>query len=113
MSWRAGRWDTDPRHAYVANIGDDAAYEVSVMASNRVIGTAQRVPPYSADRLSSSSAPPCYVNFCIHELLRSRVSFTARSVQEKDGAPDQFEVVVQVRWRSEDGEWFTQSARTD
>ena len=21
--WQAGRWDTDPGHAYVANIGDD------------------------------------------------------------------------------------------
>jgi hypothetical protein len=36
VCWLAGRWDTDPAHAYVANIGDDTAYEVSVMACDQV-----------------------------------------------------------------------------
>jgi hypothetical protein len=53
------------RHAYVANVGDDTAYEVSVTACDRVIGRASSVPPYRADRLSSSSELPCYVNFCV------------------------------------------------
>jgi hypothetical protein len=34
--WQAGRWDTDASHAYIANIGDDTAYDVSVTAYDRV-----------------------------------------------------------------------------
>ena len=74
VSWQVGRWDTDARHAYVANVGEATAYEVNIMASDRVLGTAQSVPPYSADRLSSSSEPPCYVNFCVHERIKRRIS---------------------------------------
>jgi hypothetical protein len=33
---QAGRWDTDASHAYIANIGDDTAYDVSVTAYDRV-----------------------------------------------------------------------------
>lgn len=117
VSWQAGRWDTDPRHAYVANVGDDTAYEVSVTASDRVIGTAQSVPPYRADRLSSSSGLPCYVNFCVGDRIKRRISVGAnratRSAQAKSVGSDRREVVVRVSWRSEDGERFTQTACTD
>jgi hypothetical protein len=117
VSWQAGRWDTDPRHAYVANVGDDTAYEVSVTARDRVIGRAPSVPPYRADRLSSSSEPPCYVNFCVDERLKRQISLGAdwatQSAQDNAVDPDGLEVVVRVSWRSEHGEWFTQTVRTD
>ena len=117
VSWQAGRWDTDPRHAYVANVGDDTAYEVSVTASDRVIGTAESVPPYRADRLCSSSGLPCYVNFCVDDRLKRRISVSAdratRSAQAKSVDSDRHEVVVRVSWRSQDGERFTQTVCTD
>jgi hypothetical protein len=96
-SWQAGRWDTDPRHAYIANIGDGAAYDVSVTASSQVVGTAQNVPPYRADQLSSSSDLPCYVNFNIDPSPANE--------------PDRFEVVV--RWLAEDGERLTETVRSE
>lgn len=34
-SWQAGRWDTDSRHAFVANVGEGIAYQVSVAAVAR------------------------------------------------------------------------------
>lgn len=107
VNWQAGRWDTDSRHAYVANVGDDTAQEVSVTVFHQVVGTAQSVPPYRADRLSSSSEPPFYVNFCIHKSPNQRISFGAdrvtRSAQDKAVDPDAFEVLVRVSW-SEHGE---------
>lgn len=116
VSWQAGRWDTDSRHAYVANVGDDTAHEVSVTAFDQVVGTAQSVPPYRADRLSSTSEPPFYVNFCVHERRNQRISAGAdtatRSAQDNAVDPDPFEVLVRVSW-SEHGEWFSQTVRTD
>lgn len=116
VSWQAGRWDTDTRHAYVANVGDDTAQEVSVTVFGEVVGTAQSVPPYRADRLSSSSEPPFYVNFCVHEGPNQRISFGAdratRSAQDKAVDPDAFEVLVHISW-SEHGECFSQTVRTD
>lgn len=117
VSWQAGRWDTDPRHAYVANLGDDIAYEVSVTACERVVGTAQRVPPYRTNALSSSSELPCYINFCVDELLNRPISLDAeagpRTARNKTICPDLTEVVVRIDWRSDGGEWFNQSVRTD
>jgi hypothetical protein len=117
VSWQAGRWDTDPRHAYVANVGDDTAYEVSVTACERVVGAAQRVPPYRTDALSSTSQIPCYINFCVDERLNRPISLGAekapRTARNKTVCPDRTEVVVRVDWRSDDGEWFNQSVRTD
>jgi hypothetical protein len=116
VSWQAGRWDTDSRHAYVANVGDDTAHEVSVTAFDQVVGTAQSVPPYRADRLSSSSEPPFYVNFCVHERRNQRISFGAdratRSAQGNAVDPDPLEVLIRVSW-SDHGEWFSQTVRTD
>jgi hypothetical protein len=106
-----------PRHAYVANVGDDTAYEVRVTACERVVGTAQRVPPYRADALSSTSKLPCYINFCVDERLNRPISLGAeeapRTARNKTVCPDRTEVVVRVDWRSDDGEWFNQSVRTD
>ena len=116
VSWQAGRWDTDPRHGYVANVGDGTAYEVNVTASDRVIATAQSVPPYRADRLSSTSEPPCYLNFCVDQRLKRSVSFgpdrDTRSALDKTVDPDRLEVIVQVSWRSENSEYFTHTVRT-
>jgi hypothetical protein len=117
VSWQAGRWDADPRHAYVANVGDDTAYEVSVTACERVVGTAQRVPPYRADALSSTSELPCYINFCVDQRLNRPISLAAeeapQTAQNKTVCPDRTEVVVRVDWRSDGGEWFNQTVRTD
>jgi hypothetical protein len=115
--WQAGRWDTDARHAYVANLGDDTAYEVSVTEGQQVVATAPRVPPYSADRLASTSAPPCYVNFCVHSRSQQRslvttASGTPRESGRCNGAMASG-VVVQVSWRSESGEWSTQTVHAD
>jgi hypothetical protein len=116
VSWQAGRWDTDPRHAYVANVGDDTAYEVRVTACEQVVGTAQRVPPYRADALSSTSQPPCYINFCVHQRLHRPMSPDAQkpppTTRNKTICPDRTEVAVRVDWRSDAGEWFNQSIRT-
>jgi hypothetical protein len=48
VRWQVGRWDSDPRHIYVANLGDDIAYEVEVAEDQKVLATAPSVPPYSA-----------------------------------------------------------------
>src|SRR5690348_3465454 len=52
VTWQAGRWDGDRRHAYVANLGDDVAYEVIVTDHDRVMAVADSVPPYTADQLT-------------------------------------------------------------
>jgi hypothetical protein len=115
VRWQAGRWDTDRRHAYVANLGDDVAYEVSVTAYDRVIGTAQSVPPFRTSRLSSTSEVPCYVNFCFdhqrlaHGAIRGAEG-ASQSALDNVGDSDQVEFVVQVSWRSKDGEWSTHTA---
>jgi hypothetical protein len=115
VSWQAGRWDADRRHAYVANLGEGVAYEVSVTAYDRVIGIAQIVPPFRAGRLSSTSEIPCYVNFCFDQRLVQGAFRDAegasQSALDKAVDPDRAEFVVRVRWRSERGEWFTQTAR--
>jgi hypothetical protein len=48
--WQAGQWDSDPTHVYVANIGDDTAYQVSVTACDEVVERTRSVPPYRIDR---------------------------------------------------------------
>ena len=114
VSWQAGRWDADRRHAYVANLGEGVAYEVSVTAYDRIIGTAQSVPPFRAGRLSSTSEAPCYVNFCVDQRLAPgafRGAYRAsHSALDKAVDSDRAEFVVRVSWRSECGEWFTQTA---
>ncbi|MEE6140416.1 hypothetical protein SKC41_29400 [Mycobacterium sp. 050128] len=117
VSWQVGRWDTDPRHAYVANMGEDTAYEVSVTARDRVIGTAQSVPPYSTNRLSSSSGHPCYVNLCADDRLKRQILVGAhrgtRNAEVRSVDSDRPGFAVRVSWRSARGEWFTQNVRTD
>jgi len=113
VSWHAGRWDADRRHAYVANLGEGVAYEVSVTAYDRVVGTAQCVPPFRAGRLSSTSEVPCYVNFCFDQRLApgaSRGAYGAsQSAPDNAVDTDRAEFLVRVSWRSEHGEWFSQT----
>lgn len=106
--WQAGRWDTDARHTYVANLGDDTAYEVTVIEDQRVIATATSVPPFSADRFTSTSAPPCYVNFCVHNELDARPPVAAGLPYRGRRAPvsrSRSRIAVQVTWRTERREW--------
>ena len=49
---------TPTRHAYVANLGDDTAYDVSVTDGEQVVATASSVPPFSADRLGVDFSAP-------------------------------------------------------
>lgn len=115
--WQAGRWDADARHAYVANLGDGTAYEVSVTEGQQVVATASSVPPYSPARLASTSGPPCYVNFCVHSRSRQRsLVSTAGGTQRDSGRCNDAMssgVVVKVSWRSESGEWSSQTVHAD
>lgn len=92
-AWQAGRWDGDARHAYLANLGDEAAAEVIVTDDHRVLAVADSVPPYTADRLAPNASPPCYVSF----LLDRRVRTTT----------------LRVSWRAADDQWFAQAVRFD
>lgn len=115
MCWLAGRWDTDPAHAYVANIGDDTAYDVSVTVRDHVIGRALRVPPYRTARLPSSSKLPYYLNVCVDQWSKRQISVGARAThggQVKLVDPDGPDAVVGVSWRSENDEWRSQTVRT-
>lgn len=114
--WLAGRWDTDPSHAYVANIGHDAAYEVSVTACDRVVGRTRSVPPCRADWMLASSKLPCYVRFCVGPWSNRQVSLGTGAQHGGSGKavdPHGPDVTVRVSWRSENDDWFTQTVRAD
>jgi hypothetical protein len=110
VQWQAGRWDTDPRHAYLANVGDVAAYDVSVTLSDGVTCTAEFVPPFCADQLSSSGVP-CYVNLSIRQRIRSSATAAVQSRGSANPTTDLVEVDVHVRWRTDSGEWHVQNVR--
>jgi hypothetical protein len=97
--WQAGRWDTDPSHAYVANIGDDTAYDVSVTAYDRIFGLTPSVPPCRAAWMLASSELPCYL------------SFRVESSPDNPVDPAKSDIAVRVSWRSENDDWFTQTVR--
>ncbi len=86
--WQAGQWDSDPRHLYVANIGVEPAYQVSVSVCDEVIERTREVPPCRASAISSWSARPYYV------ILRA------------DQWPKR---QIQVNWRSKSDECFSQT----
>jgi hypothetical protein len=116
VCWQAGRWDTDPSHFYVANIGDDTAYEISVTAHGRVVGRTRSVPPCRADWLLESSGPPCYMMFRVDQWSNRLVSLGVlgpHGVGDKAVDPDSFGTTVRVTWRSENDNWFTQTVRAD
>ena len=112
-----GRWDTDERHAYVANVGDGCAYDVSITEGEQVVATAKTVPAYCADQLMSTSRPTCYLNFCIHEDVQHRTAVNASSTvlgaQPASTNRARRHVAVVVSWRGEDGEWSTQRVLAD
>jgi hypothetical protein len=99
--WQAGRWDTDASHAYIANIGDDTAYDVSVTAYDRVVGLTRSVPPCRADWMLASSELPCYLSFRVEGRPETAVD------------PGRSDVAVRISWRSENDDWFTQTVRAD
>lgn len=115
--WQAGRWDADDRHAYVANLGDETAYEVSVTEGKQVLATASRVPPFSAARMATISGPPCYVNFCVHSRLAQRSLVSTTSGTQREAGDENAEkasgVTVSIRWRSGRGEWSSQTVHAD
>jgi hypothetical protein len=53
VRWQFGRWDTDPRRVYVANVCDATAYDVKVTVHDCVISTAVGVPPFDANLLDT------------------------------------------------------------
>lgn len=108
--WQAGRWDPDPRHAYLANVGDATAYDVTVMLFDKIVCTAETVPPFTAERLSSSSGLPCYVNLSVRQRLGASAAVTTQSRDSGNAVAETSEVDVQVRWRAASGEWHAQSA---
>lgn len=111
--WQAGRWGMDPRHAYLANVGDATAYDVSVTVSGKFACTAATVPPFSAERLSSSSGQACYVNLSVRQRLGASAVMTTQSRESGNAATETTEVDVHVRWRTASGEWCTQNATID
>ena len=108
--WQAGRWDIDPRHAYLANVGDATAYDVSVTLSDKVVCTAETVPPFSAERLSSSSGLPCYVHLSVRQRFGASLAMTMGRHGSGNAVTEASAVEVQVRWRAASGEWHNQSA---
>ena len=91
--WQVGRWDSDPSHVYVANIGDETAYQVSVKACDEVVGRTPSVPSCRSDWMTSWSALPYYVVFRVDQWSKRQ---------------------IRVSWRSENDEWFSQTvAPTD
>lgn len=110
--WQAGRWDVDPRHAYLANVGDATAYDVTVTVSGNVSCTAEAVPPFSAERLSSSGQA-CYVNLSVRQGLGASEVMTTQSRERGNAATETTEVDVHVRWRTASGEWCSQNAIID
>ena len=111
--WQTGRWDIDPRHAYLANVGDATAYDVTVTQSDRVVCTAETVPSFSAERLSSSSELPCYVNLSVRQRLGASLAMSTERHESGNAAPQTSGLDLQVRWRTASGEWHTQSAVID
>lgn len=111
--WQAGRWDIDPRHAYLANVGDATAYDVSVTLSDKVVCTAEVVPPFSPERLSSSSGLPCYVNLSVRQRLEASVVTATESARSGNAVTETSGVGLRVRWRTATGEWQAQSATID
>lgn len=107
--WQAGRWDIDPRHAYLANVGDATAYDVTVTLSDKVVCTAKTVPPFTAERLSSSSGLPCYVNLSVRQRFGASLAMTMGRGSD-NAVPETSDVEVQVSWRTAYGERHTQSA---
>jgi hypothetical protein len=114
VRWQVGRWDSDPRHVYVANLGDDIAYEVEVAEDQKVLATAPSVPPYSASPLRSIRDQPCYLNACIRGTLMPRAAASVGRVREEHSAsPSEDGVVLQVSWRTGLGERCTGSICAD
>ena len=132
VTWQAGRWDADTRHAYVANMGSDTAYEVSVTTCDgcdRVIRTVEEVPAFGIDQFSSSQLP-CYVVFSVpldrqvsaaqlgHAIGRAGRSVdviedTRRLPGAAHIAARQHVVAVRIDWRSAQGQWSSQTVCTE
>lgn len=111
--WQAGRWDIDPHHAYLANVGDAAAYDVTVAVSGTVACTAECVPPFDAQRLSSTSGLPCYVNLSVRQPLAAQPVMSTRRRESAHAVAETTALDVHVRWRTASGNWHVQSATID
>jgi hypothetical protein len=138
VKWQAGRQDkSNAGWLYVANIGEDTAYEVSLIAwdgHERVSVKADTVPPRLLNEHAESD-PPGYIDFRLS--LREENGPTAtqaasmRLVMPPEGSAyrEEFEaqqreleeimdrqqrqqVVVRITWRSELGRWSTETLQT-
>jgi len=132
VTWQAGRWDADTRHAYVANMGSATAYEVSVTTCDgcdRVIGPVEEVPAFGIDQFSSSQLP-CYVVFSVPldrqfsaaqlEHATGRVGRGVGGIGDRRRLPGAAHiaarlhvVAVRIDWRSAEGRWFSQTVCTE
>lgn len=111
--WQAGHWDVEPQHVYLANIGDSFAYEVIVTQGDEVICTAEAVPPFSAERMSSAAGLPWYLNLSARQRLQSSPAVTTRGVRTGSVGSGSAMGDVRVRWRTQSGVWRTQTAAID
>jgi hypothetical protein len=112
--WQAGRWDSDARHAYIANLGDDTAYDVSVTEHHHVVAAAPSVPPFNANQLTPAADVPCYLNFCVHPNPAAPAPATPHrhrmpALPIDNTAPA---IAVQVTWRTGRGDWTTRTVHT-
>jgi len=110
VEWQAGRWDKgNAGRLYVANVGEHAAHEVSLVASDshdKVALEVDRVPPYQPG--NDLSPQPCYVEFSLkHRALHGPDPNDANAE-----ADESRQVEVQLTWRSEQGRWSTQTLHT-
>ena len=110
VEWQAGRWDKgNAGRLFVANVGDDTAHEVSLVASDRhdkVALKVDRIPPYQPG--DEQLPEPCYVEFS----LKYRATHGPDPADANVEADDGRQVEVQLTWRSEHGRWSAQTLHT-
>jgi hypothetical protein len=140
VRWQAGRWDkANAGRLYVANVGEDTAHAVTVVASDghdTVTREADRVPPYRPDD-DALSEPPCYLDFLLEhraangpdptraekevkpvmppEGSRFQEDFQERywrPYEESIAREERNQVTVRIAWRSERGRWSTETLTT-
>lgn len=110
VEWQAGRWDKgNAGRLYVANVGEHAAHEVSLVAADRhdkVALKIDRVPPYQPG--GDQSPEPCYVEFSLRHRALHGPDPTDANAEADEGR----QVEVQLTWRSDQGRWSTQTLHT-
>lgn len=110
-SWQSGWWDENLARAYVANVGDEAAHQVSIKRGGCVLATATSVPSFSAETIAGSSGLPCYVDLSVRQPERQQAMASSRRLATM-GDAEIGTLDLLVEWRSAAGKWCTQRIRT-